>query len=133
MVCRDSSGLSLGSSVITIQGITDPPTLQALACREALSLAEDLNLNNLIIASDAKQVVSDISKSHMGKTAAIIQEIRFRASSFICNFMFEGRAANRDAHKLAKFSLSLGPGRHVWLGQPRIPNCIPRLVEFGDE
>ena len=121
MVCRDrdQQGNYLGSSSLVIAGVDDPVILETIACREALALAEDLNLNNLIIASDAKQVVSDISKSRMGRNATIIHEIRSRASSFVCNFIFEGRAANRDAHNLVKYSLSLGPGRHVCLGQPQ--------------
>ena len=106
--------------------------LETIACREALALAEDLNLNNLIIASDAKQVVNDILKSHMGRNVAIVQEIRSRASSFVCNFMFEGRAANRNAYKLAKYSLTLRPWRYIWLGQPQAPTCIPHSVEFDE-
>uniref|UniRef100_A0A452XPQ8 RNase H type-1 domain-containing protein n=1 Tax=Aegilops tauschii subsp. strangulata TaxID=200361 RepID=A0A452XPQ8_AEGTS len=131
-ICRDQQGNYLGSSALVIAGVDDPAILETIACHEELALAEDLNLNNLIIASDAKQVVSDNSVSHMGRNAAIIQEIRSRASSFVCNFMFEGRAANRDVHKLAKYSLSLGPGRHIWLGQPQATTCIPRVVDFDE-
>jgi hypothetical protein len=34
----------MGSPVIVVKEITDPVTLEAMACNEALALAEDLNL-----------------------------------------------------------------------------------------
>jgi hypothetical protein len=44
VVCRDNEFNYLGSSVLVIEGVTDPATLEAIACREALALAEDLHL-----------------------------------------------------------------------------------------
>ena len=61
-VCRDEAGNYMGSSALVISGIVDVPTLEAIACREGISLAEDLMLNNFIIASDSKQVICDIDK-----------------------------------------------------------------------
>ncbi|KQJ93913.2 hypothetical protein BRADI_3g07435v3, partial [Brachypodium distachyon] len=51
-VCRDMDGRFLGASAQVIAGINDPGTLETLACREALSLAEDLQLAHLRVASD---------------------------------------------------------------------------------
>ena len=66
-VCRDSSGNYLGSSALVVEGVDDPASLEAMACREAMALAEDLLLNNVVIASDCKQVVSDITKGSRGQ------------------------------------------------------------------
>jgi hypothetical protein len=41
-VCRDANGRFLGASTRTIKGISDPATLEAIACSEALGLADDL-------------------------------------------------------------------------------------------
>ena len=41
-VCRDGHGNFLGSSMLVVYGVCDPATLEAIACREAISLAEDL-------------------------------------------------------------------------------------------
>ena len=41
-VCRDAEGNFLGSSALVIEGVIDPATLEAIACREALALVEDL-------------------------------------------------------------------------------------------
>ena len=132
-ICRDEQGVYLGSSALVIYGVCDPAALEVIACREALALAEDLNLQQFIVASDCKQVVSDISKGARGRYGAIISEINLKAATFNCKFGFEGRAANYEAHKLAKFALSQGPGRHVWYGNPHDPSCIPLRVDFGDE
>lgn len=49
-----------------------------------------------------------------------------RAMEFgTCDFIFEGRALNWEAHSLAKFASSLDVGRHVWLGAPHDPLIIP--------
>lgn len=131
-ICRDEDGNFMGSSALVIEGLVDPPTLEAIACREALSLAEDLNIHHFIIASDCQQVVSDIHKNARGKYGAIISEINLKASILHCNFGFESRAVNYEAHRLAKFSLSRGPGRHVWFGAPYDQNRIPHHADFDE-
>lgn len=35
-----------------------------------------------------------------------------------CNIVHEFRNSSFEAHGLAKHALTLGFGRHVWLGQP---------------
>lgn len=77
-------------------------------------------------------MIDDINNGSRGNYGAIISEIRLQAVLFQCNFTFEGRAFNSDAHNLAKFSFSLGQGRHVWLGQPHDLNCIPQTVFFDE-
>ena len=128
-VCRDEAGYYLGASALVIEGVTDPTSLQALACREALCLAEDLNIRSFVTASDCKQVVADIDQSARGRYGAIISEIKLKAATFQCIFTFEGRATNYEAHSLARFSLRRGPGRHLWLGQPHDLSCIPLSVD----
>lgn len=120
----------MGSSSLVIGGLCDPATLEAIACREAIALAEDLNVQRFVVASDCKQVIGDIARDSQGPYGVIIREIKMRSSPFLCNFTFESRAVNLEAHKLAKFSLSLALGRHVWLGQPHDQRCIPHIVDF---
>ena len=59
-------------------------------------------------------------------------EINSLASPLNCKFTFERRAVNVDAHRLAKFAFSLGPGRHIWLSQPHDQRCIPQTVDFAE-
>ena len=51
-VCRDSTGLYLGSSAVVIQGAIVPAVVEAIACRDALSLAQDLGIQNFVVSSD---------------------------------------------------------------------------------
>ncbi|KAK1697446.1 hypothetical protein QYE76_014143 [Lolium multiflorum] len=59
-VARDAAGTFLGASAVASRGITDPETMEALACREGLALATDLNLQRLRLASDCANVVRAI-------------------------------------------------------------------------
>ena len=40
-VCRDRNGAYLGSSVLVIRGLLNPEKVEAIACREALALADE--------------------------------------------------------------------------------------------
>jgi ribonuclease HI len=131
-ICRDHNGIYLGSSVMIFDGITDPGVLEALACREALALAEDLMLSSIYVASDCKQVVKEIHEGSKGRYGAIISEINHRSSLFQeCSFVFESRASNFEAHNLAKHSLALGVGRHTWLGTPHSVT-VPVIAVFDE-
>jgi hypothetical protein len=120
------------SLALVVKGVLDPATLEAVACREALSLAEDLGIQNFVVASDFQQAVSDINRSAQVIYGAIISEINLKAFTFHCNFSFESRAVNYEAHCLAKFSLSRGLGCHVWFGVPHDHRCIPHHVVFDE-
>ena len=98
-VCRDHHGNYMGSSSLIIPDLLDASTLETIVCREALALAEDLGLQNFEVAPDAQQVVCDIAKEKRCHHGVIIKEIKNRAINFTCNFYFETRVANDDAHK----------------------------------
>ena len=116
---RDNDGTYLRASVVVFVGITDPATLEALACREALALAEDFALERLFVVSDCKTVVSEIGEGTLGSYGSIIAEINSRTVLFNeCSFAHEGRASNFEAHNLARHTILYGTGRHLWLGVP---------------
>ena len=125
-VCRDSTGLLLGASAIRCRGISGPAILEALACREGLALANDLGATHVVIASDCKGVVQDITNNTGGEYGPGVREIRETSTLFQhCTFTFEGRETNIEAHRLARHALGLGHGRHLWLIDPPDLNCIP--------
>lgn len=70
----------MGSYVLVIGGVDDPAILETIACREALALAQDLNLHQLVIASDSKGVVGAINMGANGGNGAIISEINSLAA-----------------------------------------------------
>lgn len=110
--------------------IIDVATIEAIACREGLSLADDLMLQNVIIAMNSKQVINDIERVSRGGYGASISEIRQR-SSLNCIFSFESRTVNSDADRLTKFFHYLDLGRYDWFVEPHSPFCIPHHLIFS--
>ena len=118
-ISRSADGSFLGASALVFRHVSEPETLEALAIREALALSDDLYLRRIHVASDCKVVVEDIRKENVSRYGAIIHEIIDHSLTFdFCKFSHEFRSSNFEAHNLAKHALSLGVGRHVWLGQP---------------
>ena len=98
----------------------------ALACQEALSLALDLSLADIQIVSDCQGVIKDIHENMGGLHSSIIKEINLTSQQFSrCSFIFEGRETNLEAHSLAKHTLGVSLGRHVWLLYLSDLHCIP--------
>lgn len=119
-------GQYLGASALVINGILDPATIGTITCKDALCLARDAGFRSMIIASDCDGVVRGIHEGSLGENAMIVREIRdMKVALDKVVFKFEGREANGDAHSIARLSLDLAPGRHVWFLEP------PGFVKFS--
>jgi hypothetical protein len=118
-ISRDAAGSFLGASAFVLESISDPETMEALACREGLSLAMDLNLQRFRLACDNKNVIRSLSGMGMGAYGHVVREIKARASVFV----HENRASNVDAHVLARSSIYAPLGRHVWFLEPTDGIC----------
>jgi hypothetical protein len=81
-IVRQADGTFLGASSVVMEGVTDPETLEALACREGLSVAADLLVQNLRVASDCRNAVQSIRGDGMGSYGHIVREIKARAVLF---------------------------------------------------
>jgi ribonuclease HI len=127
VVCRDSSRKFRGASALVFDGITDPSVLEALACAEAMCLAQDLQVGNILVASDCMNVVKDIiSGVPGGQNCMIIKEILKKRGDFsVATFVHERREANTEAHRLSRSAIYLDVGRHVWLLTPPCGLNIP--------
>jgi hypothetical protein len=81
VVCRGRGrdDLFLGASMMIVVGITDPVTLEAMACKEALALPSDLNLQRFAIASDCLQVINNLKDTYEGSYSMITSEIQARS------------------------------------------------------
>lgn len=114
---------------MVIKGLLEPAVLEAVACREAQALAQDLNLQHLFITSDCEQAVKHIQQKSRGEEGGIIKEIHETTTSFIsCTFNYESRVSNFEAHKLARYGVYLPVGRHIWLGIPHDTLVIPTNI-----
>ena len=130
-VARSQDGMFLGASSLVIEGITNPEIMEAIAVREALALSDDLNIKRVCVASDCLRVINTLHDDSKPVYAQIADEIRAWGRAFEhIQFNHEGRRTNVDAHNIARHSLSLDIGRHVWLVDPPIGICIPTHLNF---
>jgi hypothetical protein len=114
-VCRDEDGAFLGASAQTIRGISNPATLEAIACRETLALACGLSLNHVHVASDCLEVISSLEGENLKRFSSVLKKTKVTASDFTSvRFTHENRSWNVEAHGLSSGSAYLNTGRHVW-------------------
>ena len=57
-----------------MRGISDPTTMEALACRVAIALAIDLGSRHVQIASECVNVVKDIEEGSDGRYTVLLSE-----------------------------------------------------------
>jgi ribonuclease HI len=130
-VARDEDDVFRGASAVVLAGKSEAETLEALACREALSLAQDINARRIRVASDCLNVIKSLDQGSLGVYAHIVREITETAKDFEeADFVHERRSSNKDAHNLARSSVLFDHGRHVWLLAPPNGVCIPSVIEF---
>jgi hypothetical protein len=87
-----------------------------LACREGLSLAADPLLQHLRVDTDCSNVLRSIEDDGIGTYVHIVKEIKARRRDFsMFQFVHKGISSNVN---LARSSLYLNFGRHVWFQLP---------------
>ena len=131
VVCRNDQGRFVAASVMVCPTIRDIETLEAIACAEALALAEDCGIRKIKVASDRLNVVNNIKEIPRCSYMMILRDIQERAKAFDCvQFMHEGRDCNVEAHNLAKLACTFGDGGHVWFTSP--PDVLDVNVVTND-
>ena len=81
-IARDAAGNFLGASALVIRGLSDPETVEAIACKEGLSLASDLMVQHFRLASDNVNVIRGMKEDEIAVHGHIIMEIKARAAFF---------------------------------------------------
>jgi ribonuclease HI len=81
-VAQSKDRVFRGASTVVFAGKTEPETLEALAYREALALARDINNRRIMIASDCSTVIRSIKEGSRGVYAHIVQEIADSMNEF---------------------------------------------------
>jgi ribonuclease HI len=120
-ICRDNHGNFIAASALTIPNITELETLEAMACVEALALAENCGIKNLTVTSNCLNVIKNIKETTRCPYMMMLQDLKVRSKCFdYVPFAHEGRESNREAHCLAKHACTLRPGHHVCLGSPPV-------------
>jgi hypothetical protein len=70
-------------SALTISDIGSPAALEALTYREALALAQDLNVRSVCIATNCLEVANNIERPYFGEYGMVIQKIKETMSLFM--------------------------------------------------
>jgi ribonuclease HI len=103
---------SENASAVILEGKTNPETLEVLACKEAISLACDINVVSVHVASDCLRAVQSINEGTNGVYTHIVREITEARRSFQkFTFGHELRESNKEAHNLARSVVLDNPGR----------------------
>jgi ribonuclease HI len=124
-IARSDAGVFMGASAVVFPGKTDAETLEALACREAVFLAFDINTRSIYVASDRQIVIQNLEKGTMGVCSHIVREITESRRKFQdLVFKYEREVSNKEAHCLARSVVVDAPGRQVWLITPPEGLCI---------
>ena len=101
------------------QELSNPEVLEAMAVREGLNLAQDLNLPRIRLASDCLAVIKAIKEENLVRYCHILREIKSMAADMAeATFVHENRMSNKEPHLLARRVLSSPIGRYVWFVNP---------------
>jgi hypothetical protein len=82
-VARDDRGNFIGASAWVFPGRTDAETLEVLACREAVDLAQDIGARKVQVASDCPNVITSLDHGTLRVYAHIVHEILASKSTFV--------------------------------------------------
>jgi hypothetical protein len=81
--------------MVVYDEITHPGCLEALACRETLTLTADLPVSEVIVATDCLEVDHGLHDKYYGQFSHILQEICVTARACCrISFCHERRASN---------------------------------------
>lgn len=132
-ILRDDEGMFLGAPVLVIDGVLDPSCVEVVACREGLCLLQDIQRGPAIIASDCAGAIRGIEGGSKGESETIIKEVQVILSGMgDVKFCHERRECNIDAHNIAKYSLVLLPGRHVYRAPMICKQCDWSVINLGN-
>jgi hypothetical protein len=100
VVLRDELGVYRGASATIFDGVTDPTILEAYACREAISLAEDVHITEIRIALNCSTVVKELTEGgSRSQHCMVLKDIEAQRNQFQhLEFVHERHESNGEAH-----------------------------------
>ncbi|XP_040367476.1 uncharacterized protein LOC112178299 [Rosa chinensis] len=108
VVIRDVMGDIVGGVCITVNSVTSPDVVEAMACRAACSLAVQFHLSPIMFETDCQSLVSTIEAEgeETSSLGRIIEDINFSLGILVgSSLRHVYREANMAAHNLAKLAL----------------------------
>jgi ribonuclease HI len=123
MVLRREDGRAVGAATKVLKGSDDSTLAEAIGISEALIWIKTLNLQKVIIETDAKILTTALEKKLFPRTnwGNVMQKVsRDLASLESVSVSWVNRKGNQVAHNLARLAIT-EPNR-VWPNN--FPNCI---------
>ena len=135
MGLRDHDGKLLRAQALWYGDVSNSMMMEAYAIRDGVRLAGDIGLTDIIVESDAQQLVKlwDSMAFDRSEVAPILNEVLVLSESFrFFKLVFVAREANELAHLCAK-QASSNRRRCLWINfvPPFLDACIKRDCNPG--
>jgi hypothetical protein len=106
-VSGHENGIFMGASACIIKGISHLATLEAMACTEALTRAEDLDFLKMVVSMDCLEVVNSMKTKNLCVCSSILYEIETRYRNFaLVDLKHDSSTSNVDAHLVARNAIA---------------------------
>jgi hypothetical protein len=119
VVVRNNGGFIMATAKV-YEGIVDPLIIEALALRDACTLAAEKGYERVIFESDCEVLIKLLKNQgeDLSVIKAILEEIRVLQSVFSSfSSVFACREANQAAHYCAKYAV-IQNGSFIWEAEP---------------
>ena len=116
-VSRDDRGLVMAVFTQTIPLPTSIEMVEVLTARNALVLAQDLNLTQVQLEGDSEIIINALSSGGRDSSSYghILKDIKFLSLAFQClSFSHTHRQGNKLAHCLVRSAYNFSPFQ-VWM------------------
>ncbi|XP_016690590.1 uncharacterized protein [Gossypium hirsutum] len=104
VIARNKEGLVMASCTYSWENISDPVIAEAMACLQAVTMAEEIGFQDICVEGDALTVIRKLNSTKEDRSciSSMIQEINGRTPNFrrMC-FRFVPREANKAVHGMA--------------------------------
>lgn len=109
------------------EGVTDPLSIELLACRDALAMAQEMGLQQVEIETDCQEIQRLWEAPQKSTGFHLIREMKEMSTLFQgFKLRFASRLTNSVAHRLARHSLQLSV---LMLLYETIPGWLTELVQ----
>ena len=99
----------------TYDGVTDPLSIELLACRDAIIMAQDMGVQHVVMETDCQEIQRLWDAPQRSTCYHLILEMKEMATGFQgFRLRFSGRQTNMAAHRVARHSLNLSVFMHLY-------------------
>jgi ribonuclease HI len=128
VIVRDHNGRALACACDFFPTAKDPETAELLACRRALLLARDMNVERVVLETDCMGAVNKLKDKGLDRSAQghLVEEIKKLLKGFMmASVSHVHRSGNEVAHSLAQDGCKNKLCK-TWLGQ--VPDYVGARV-----